>query len=473
MPLRGRRYLAVLWLLLGLLPLLATAEDTRPVVDYFYENYCGSCRPEDDFREEFRYLSGQDLGGFRFTGYNVAEKHGRSVFDETMDRLQVPKDQRLLPFVVMGDTWYAGSTRIRTAMPRDFVAGDDTTSLIYYLYVTACESCARAKATLDALPQTVQVTRGAYVFDSPVRVVPVDIGGDLGLAQSLFERYNVPQDKRLAPIVFLRDTFLSGADSIERSLLFRLERGEAVGTMAAVGTQADTSALSLLGAIGAGLVGGLNPCALGMLLFFLTVLVSMNRKVGALAGVYLGTKLATYLLIGTVFYSVFRLWNPHWLPGALKIILAAIGLALIALNVWDALAARRQEHGKVKNQLPQGARRFLHDTMQRMLTGQSRALWVSTVFIAALVAAVEFLCAGQVYLATLLAGIESGVQPARMAGMLVAYCLAFLVPSAVLAFLAARGKALPRLAAWLNDRMQATKWLTAALLAAVLVIIWL
>lgn len=463
----------VLGVMLGLLVIpFASAEDARQPVDYFYENYCGSCHPETDFMEEFKHLSGDDLKNYAYNSYNVVDRHARAVFDETMERLNVPDDQRLLPFVVMGDQWYAGSTAIRTALPRDFAQGDDTTSLIYYLYVTACESCATAKAALDALPETVEVTRGAYTFDSPVRVVSVDIGGDLGLAQSLFDRYDVPQNKRTAPIVFLRDTYLSGAETIARSLTFRLGRGDAVGTMVAQAADADISSLSILGAVGAGLVGGLNPCALGMLLFFLTVLVSMDRKVGVFAGIYLGTKLLTYLLIGTLFYSVFRLWNPHWLPLALKVVVTVVGLALIALNVWDALAVRRQDLGQVKNQLPQGARRYLHDTMRGVLSSD-RALWVSTALVAALVAAVEFLCAGQVYLATLLAGIESGAQPTRMYAMLVSYCLAFLVPSAALAFLASRGKALPRLSAWVNDRMQLTKWLTAALFVIVLVIIWL
>lgn len=471
---RGLRCLLVLWLLLGLLfPLAALAEDARPTVDYFYENYCDACHPEEDFREEFRYLSGRDLSEFQYTGHNVVDKHARAAFDETMERLKVPQEQRLLPFVSMETHWYAGSTQIRAAMPRDFVAGDDTASLIYYLYITACESCAAARAVLDALPATMEVTRGAYTFVSPIKVLSVDIGGDPGLAQSLFDHYDVPQNKRTAPIVFLRDTYLGGAEAIARSLTFRLGRGDAVGTMAAKPAQADLGALSVISAIGAGLVGGLNPCALGMLLFFLTVLLSMNRRPGIFAAVYLGVKFLTYLAIGTVFYSVFRMWNPQWLPQALKVVLTLAGLALIALNVWDALALLRQEHGKVKNQLPQRARQYLHDRMRGILTGGSRALWVSTALVAALTAGAEFLCAGQVYLATLLAGIASGTEPARMYGMLVSYCLAFLVPSAALAFAAARGKTLPRLAAWLNDRMQATKWLTAALFVIVLVIIWL
>ena len=110
--------------------------------------------------------------------------------------------------------------------------------------------------------------------------------------------------------------------------------------------------------------------------------------------------------------------------------------------------------------------------MRTLLHG-GRALWPSVILVSILVASVEFLCAGQVYLATLLTGIEQGSRGVGMYLMLLAYCLAFLLPSAVLAFVAARGQALPRIAAWVNDRMQLTKWLTAALFAVVIIILWL
>ena len=42
------------------------------------------------------------------------------------------------------------------------------------------------------LPDSVQVTRGAYEFASPVEVIAIDIGSDLGTAQALFDRFNVP-----------------------------------------------------------------------------------------------------------------------------------------------------------------------------------------------------------------------------------------------------------------------------------------
>lgn len=472
---RAAGALRLAWLLaaLALLCPRGLAEAPRPEVLYFYENYCGSCHPEAEFPEMFRHLTGESLSGYRFQGCNVANAGEKALFLQTADRLGVPESERLLPFVAVGDRWYAGTTQIQQALPRDFVAGDDAGSVLYYLYVAACGDCARARAVLDALPEAVAVTRGAYTFRSPVRVIAVDIGGDLGLAQALFEKYGVPEGGRAAPIVFLRDTYLSGAESIRRSLMFRLERGEAVGTRLVGGAAPDLSALSVLGALGAGLVGGLNPCALGMLLFFLTVVLSAKRRVGALAAVYLAGKLAAYLVIGTLLYGLFRRWNPMWLPRALRWGMTALGAALIALNVWDALAARRQDQGRIRNQLPQGARRFLHDAVRRMMSRQSRWLWAWAAAAAVLVASVEFLCAGQVYLATVLAAVEADVRPAYARLLLLAYCVAFLLPSAVLAFAAARGKALTAAAGWVNGHLEATKWLTAALFAAVLAIVWL
>lgn len=453
---------------------VAAAADERPAIEYYYENYCDSCQPEKEFMEQFPLLTGRQMADYRFEGFNVAREPGRRLFAEACDRLGVPEAERLVPFVVVDGVYYAGATKIRSAMPADFTGqADDLTSRVHYLYVTACESCARAKAALDALPDSVQVTRGAYEFASPVEVIAIDIGSDLGTAQALFDRFNVPDNKRTAPIVFLRDSYLSGADAIERGLLLRLQRGEAVGAAGAVSRQADLSALSWAGTLAAGLIGGLNPCALSMLLFFVTVLVSSGRGVVRYAVLYLISKLAVYLLIGLAFYSLFTALDLAWLPLLLKLLLTAVCAVLIVLNVSDALAARRPAGGTIRNQLPRGARRFLHQRIQSMLSRGGWQLHVSVVLLGALVASVEFLCSGQVYLATLLTAIDQGVRPAAMGMMLVLYCLAFLLPSALLTALAARGTTVNALSRLLADRMPLVKWATAMLFAAVMLVMWL
>ena len=58
-------------------------------------------------------------------------------------------------------------------------------------------------------------------------------------------------------------------------------------------------------------------------------------------------------------------YNPHWLQPLAKGLLTAAGAALIALNLWDAVQARREHYGKVRNQLPSRLRGRLHRTIER------------------------------------------------------------------------------------------------------------
>ena len=60
-----------------------------------------------------------------------------------------------------------------------------------------------------------------------------------------------------------------------------------------------------------------------------------------------------------------------------------------------------------------------------------------------------------------------------MGMMLVLYCLAFLLPSALLTALAARGTTVNALSRLLADRMPLVKWATAALFAVVMLVMWL
>ena len=65
------------------------------------------------------------------------------------------------------------------------------------------------------------------------------------------------------------------------------------------------------------------------------------------------------------------------------------------------------------------------------------------------------------------------LETAAMGMMLVLYCLAFLLPSALLTALAARGTAVNTLSRLLADRMPLVKWATAMLFAAVMLVMWL
>jgi cytochrome c biogenesis protein CcdA len=78
-----------------------------------------------------------------------------------------------------------------------------------------------------------------------------------------------------------------------------------------------------------------------------------------------------------------------------------------------------------------------------------------------------------VYLATLLTSLQTGVDTLRLLLLLVAYCLAFLIPSALISILILRGKAAMQLSDFVRRRMVAIKLVTALFFIVVLLAVWL
>lgn len=454
----------------------ARADDVeqRPMILYFFENYCDSCRPEEDFINSFSDLTGRSISQYQFRYYNVRRAADREVYEQALEDYAVPEDQQYLPMAIVDGVVYAGTSRIQSAMPADFIENESTDSVIYYLYSPSCEGCAQVEATLDALPEALTVARGDYEFESSVKLIRVNIYEQLDVAQALFERYSVPEDDQTTPIVFLRDTYYNGAERINRMLLFALEHAQAVGTaLIDDAAPADASGLTWLGTLTAGLVAGFNPCALSMLLFFLTLLLPLGKRAGLCAGVFLASKFVMYMLIGTVLLTAFSAWNPTWLPLAAKLLLTVIGGALVALNLMDAWAAHREKYGRIKNQLPRGLRHFLHERIKRALEHPGRRLLPSIVVLGLIVAASEFLCSGQLYLATLTAGLELGLEYGRHLALLAVFCLAFLTPSIVLTVLVVKGRDLFGLSDGVLRHMTAIKLATALVMVGIIIVAWI
>lgn len=452
----------------------AHAADARPELLYFFENYCDACHPESDFMESFADLTGRPISDYSYRYYNVRMAAGRRAYEEALRTYNVPAAEQYLPMAIVDGRVYAGSSRISSALPADFTANESSDSVIYYLYSPSCAGCAEVEPLLDGLPASVTVRRGDYEFTSQIKLLRVDIYEHPDIAAALFKRYMVPEKAQTTPIVFLRDKYYGGADSINRMLMYAIENAQAVGTPLLEESAApDVSGLTWAGTITAGFVAGFNPCALSMLLFFLTLLLPLRKNTGLYAAIFLASKFIAYMLIGTVLLTAFSAWNPTWLPMAAKLLLTAIGAVLAALNLADAWAAHRERYGSIKNQLPRGVRRFLHGRIRRALDSPSRKLIPSVIALGLIVAASEFLCSGQLYLATLTAGLEMNLAYLRQFMMLIAFCLAFLAPSVALTALVVKGRDMFGLSDAMLRHMPAIKLATALVMIAIIIAAWI
>ena len=105
--------------------------------------------------------------------------------------------------------------------------------------------------------------------------------------------------------------------------------------------------------------------------------------------------------------------------------------------------------------------------IQHSLSHPGKAMALSALSLGMLVAAGEFLCAGQVYVAVLMANASHGT-----ALPLVVYSVAFLLPSLAVLVLVDRTRKIMDASDWLLKHMPMIKLLTAAVMAGVLIYAW-
>lgn len=195
---------------------------------YFFENYCESCNPEEDFKAYFRSLTGVSLDACDYRAYNTAKSSGQKALSEAAQKYGLEKTS--VPMVIVDGIAYYGAGEMDEALVVDALSwGETTDSVIVLLTVPMCESCLRAAKTLKQLPETVILKRGNHEIESVVIPQIIDITEQPALAAALFDAYSVPEEKRIAPSVFYADTCLNGADEIEKRLIAEVALGWAQG----------------------------------------------------------------------------------------------------------------------------------------------------------------------------------------------------------------------------------------------------
>lgn len=356
------------------------------------------------------------------------------------------------------------------------LAEDAPPSRLVYLYVPACSSCAKAEALIRSLGDAVEVRNGeGRTMLSPLVVEKVDLSRDPDRAQALFARYETPESDRIAPSVYFGGHYLAGAGAILSELPGALAEGKAQESLlidqAPQSPAASENHPGLGAVIGAGLVAGLNPCALSMLILLLGSILHLGRRAAALAAVFLAAKLVTYFLIGFFLLRLLQVWNPLWLTQALKWLLSVAALVLIVLNLLDALRAARGEYGKVKNQLPSRMRSKLQGHIRKL--ADSPHLPAAMALLGLGISMGEFLCAGQVYLAGLLSWVSTGAKDAQKVLTLLMYCFSFILPSVLITAAVLRLRHTLQVSDWMRRRMPLVKLLSAAVLLAAVLCAWL
>lgn len=240
---------------------------------------------------------------------------------------------------------------------------------------------------------------------------------------------------------------------------FEANRASLYAAGAAATTSASAAAL-LPAVLLTGLVDGINPCAIAILLFFITFLFTI-RKTGAsiarMGIVYIGAVYVVYLLIGIGLLRASTLFQGHWLGQAGAVLLILFGL----LNVTGALFPRFP----IRLEVPSSSKESLKNWMYR-------ATLPTTLVLGVLVGIHEFPCSGGPYVAILgLLGSQTGF--AEGLGYLGLYNLMFVLPLVIVLLLALNPVLGGKLQAWERSSSRALRGVTGGIMAAMGVVLLL
>jgi len=337
--------------------------------------------------------------------------------------------------------------------------GQTATVTIEYFFEHGCRDCLRINR--EVLP-------GLSTRYPQCRVAPLDLGDQSNMLALV--RYQERLGMSLnAPVSMVVDGRypLVGADAIVTGLLATVEAALAMPAPLAA---ADSGAAEILtnrisrftpGAIiVAGLLDGLNPCAISALIFFVSVLAVARvdrRRVLAVGVSFCAAAFLTYTLLGLGLLGGLRALSGF---GALRkgfeaTLIAVLGV-LAVLSFRDAYRFHKSGNpGAITLQAPDRIKRLVHDRMRR--STRSGGLVAAGFVTGALTTLLESVCTGQVYLPTLALMIRAGGGGARVWSYLLLYNACFTLPLLAVFFAVHRGVRTPQLLDWSRRHVVAAK----------------
>lgn len=287
---------------------------------------------------------------------------------------------------------------------------------------------------------------------------------DIGIASNylrLSSRLRAAGRPGNAPVFVLIDErhVLMGYEEIEARLFTVLETaldapdgGSPPGGAAPPGVPMEQDgAFTPWAVAAAGLVDGINPCAISTLVFFISLLAVARVRGRALwlaGALFCLASMAAYFAIGFGLLRALHLLEGFGaLRDAFNRMMAAVLILLALLSFRDAWRfASRREPGAVALRLPDALRDRLHRFMGAAV--RQRRAAAAALVCGLVVTIIESVCTGQVYLPTLVYLVRSGQSVARNSLLLLLYNTAFIMPLVAILVLACLGIRVGALIRW-------------------------
>ncbi len=481
------------------------ASPAKPTVTiaYFYINPCESCKVAEEFTLKLDGLlrdvtSGVEVDLHTFNIFRLGYADRMLAFCQLYG---VPEENREVPLLFMNGLWLQGASNIEqqaaslfvTAsdnrlhpaglpnLPEDVISmpsseagaisdiGANETRIIYFS-APACNACEKTEKILSRLDTKVQVVSGGVSLETKVTVQQFSLGDiqNINRIKWYFSAYGVPEEAQSAPILFFGNTWVSGEDVVFEKLLEDITTGKGLRTKEMPENTGkdlqkepdlESPSYSLAAVLATGLLNGLNPCSLAMMLFFLSLLAVRPSGVLKPGLVFAVGKFLGFCLLGFVFQGLFSRMQMPWFQTISRISIIVLAAVMVLLNLNDFRAAGKESYQSIRLQLPKKLRGLNHRWLKKAAELEGSHMFLLSCLLLGLIVSVgDFLCTGQIYLATILYVMKSSPgMDSRAILTFLAYGIAFIFPLLVLTFLVHRGRAVFDVTEWVRSHMAAIK----------------
>jgi len=347
---------------------------------------------------------------------------------------------------------------------KPFVRAEDSRITILFFSTPGCSECALTRSYLETMKEIYP--------NIEVKEYSVAEKKNKDLLTNLGKIYNISENKlNVTPAVFIgKGAFVreEAYKNIESAIKNFNYEDNAFLEDALLKAQSGSSNLvelfkkfGVLTVIGAGLIDGYNPCAITVLIFFISLLAlrKKDRREILLVGVFFTIGIGlSYLLLGVGLFELISRWKYFdYISKYVYLLTSLITLTLVVLTFSDYLKAKRGDTKGMALQLSTAEKKTIHTLLRnpKVLTE-----FIFAFLIAFPVSIVEFSCTGQTYLPTIvyIFGMENLRAQAFL--YLLLYNVMFVLPLIIITYIAYRGANSERISKWFTQNLSAIKLAT-------------
>jgi hypothetical protein len=338
-------------------------------------------------------------------------------------------------------------------------------------YSPGCHNCIRIKK--EVMPAIEKEFQGKASIDYR----NIDDIENYKLFLSLEEKYHF-QARDSFPVFFFEGEFLSAQGNVGHNLRALLTKpvtvsGKVEAGLPKVDLLKRFQGFTPFAIIAVGLIDGINPCAVTVIVFFISFLSFQGyrkREIAVIGLIFISSVYLTYVLIGLgIFQSLYSLQGFWMLTKVINITVGSISIIFSIYALYDFILYRKTKNTddmllalpkSIKNQIHKviGSHYRLHTKsvdpgFKRPLLG----LAVSALITGFLVSVLEAVCVAKIYLPTIIFVLKTTTFKLKALIYLLLYNLLFVVPLLIIFIFALTGTTSERFQSILKGHLGAIK----------------